>query len=389
MALDFRERAAKLGHSLDQLDAGIPVVTTTTINNIDDLKSLLMMWDMPSRQGEGILLFEGIPLPPSADQTYEAILRRVNEFIFNGGILSESDRQTIAVAFPMQVGTSSYPDFTPDKPVIYNTQPFKPEIINAGTLTLNQGIYISAYQTPLTIFCDNFVRNGTSGVKGDINILGATGTTGIVGYQPGQAGGGGQDGSGNGIQGQPGATGGTGGNGNPGQPSMPAKITITTAISGTNPKITIYTCSGTGGNGGTGGTGGQGGVGGPGRNATYWGCDCHNNGGNAGMGGVGGNGGKGGDGVPGINAAGNITVFIPSNTYKDNIIPVKTEAPGGGAGAGGAKAGGGPPGSAGASCKNCSGGNGNVSGPPGSTGGTGNASTVKGKYADIIINPLH
>jgi hypothetical protein len=380
MISDYRQRAVKLGHSLELLDAGQGVTSTVKVETVDELKALMEKLGITQPTNTNSSTSKSSTDPN--DPTVIALLNRVNAFVYGTADLSDNDRALIAKAFPIYVETASYANFTPTAPVIYDKAPYSKAILNAGTLTLNQGIYISAYRTSLQVCVDEFVRNGTSGTHGDINILGATGANG------GPVGDGGQPpiqgwgADGNGLTGLTGGTGNAGQTGLAGAPSMDATINIYKNITGT---ITVYNCSGTGGSGSQGGKGGTGGQGGYGRPGNNWGCYCEVPAGNAGQGGVGGNGGTGGAAFDGINAFGNIYVNVPTHALKAAIKPVPTPSNpgtpglGGGPGAGGGQGYGGPGG------KNCANGGPSTGGKAGTTGATGAAGKT-GTAAPIIIN---
>jgi hypothetical protein len=396
----FLERAAKFGHSIEALKAGMTVSTTIEVNNVDQLKEVLSDTGEEQDMNIGKLLFEKIPMPDADDESPNAVLRRVNDFIYNGGDLSAADRTQITNGFPMEVVLTSAPDYTPKEPVIINS-PAKPMVYNYGTLTLNNGIYFSVYQTVVTFNIDKVVRVGSNGNPniGDFNIFGATGTAGDTG-DTGATGTTGANGSkgtctsgggiagdkgGNGGTGATGATGGPGTPGNPGQPSMQATININNEVSG---NLYFFTRSGTGGNGGHGGKGGRGGTGGNGGKGASCGCEC-TNGGNAGNGGTGGIGGTGGNGANGVNAAGNIVVTIPSSA-KPNVFKSSANAAFGSYGKGGDPGGGGPAGSKGggggaSGCPSCKSGSDGSGGGGGSQGQNGNPGTVSGLPATINI----
>lgn len=396
----FYDRAKKYGHSIEAIKAGMTVSSTITVNNVDQLKGIFDEQITDPEHKIGTLLFQGIPVPDDMDGSMRAVLRRVNAFIYEGTELSAADREKIANGFPMQVEFTSSENFEPTAPVIINS-PTQPKVYNYGTLTLNQGIYVSVYQTTVTFNIDEVVRNGDNGNPniGDFNIFGATGTAGPTG-SVGSTGGTGSAGSkgtcksGGGISdkaggaGGTGITGGTGGPGNPGKdghPSQQATITINDGITG---NVLFFTRSGTGGAGGPGGTGGRGGTGGNGGKGATCGCEC-TNGGNAGNGGTGGIGGQGGNGGNGVNAAANIVVTIPASVA-DQVSKNSAYAGFGDFGAGGQPGGGGPAGSKGggggaSGCPSCSSGSSGSKGGSGSQGGNGNPGTIQGAPATITI----
>src|SRR5689334_4490210 len=398
MTSTFRERAQRLGHSLDLLDAGMTVTSTITVQNVDDLKTAVQMLLGPNQPADlADQLFGNIPMgDPDTDGTAEGTLRRVNQFIYGDTELHSKDRERIKHAFPMSVDATSAGPYTPTAPVIIDN-PVKPQLFNYGTVTLNQGIYINIYNTVITLFCmDKLVRVGNNGNSniGDINIFGATGTspgpgspgptgaTGsggtsssctVSGSEPGDAGGPGGTG-GTGITGGPGDNGGTG------RPSLQAIFNINDSITSASP-VFFLTRSGTGGSGAPGGKGGTGGRGGDG--AAGANCECTGtNGGNAGSGGTGGTGGRGGDAGAAINAAGNIVVNLPK-AYLNKVIKNELTAPAGNFREGRGPGAGGSPGSGGGAGKHSNGGGPGNSGVKGAIGNHGNSSSVTGTPGQI------
>lgn len=400
MNLTFRERAQRLGHSLELLDKGIPVTSTATVDTPEQLREAIRLSNPFTGPELAKQLFGNIPLKSSSeDGSAAATLRRVNEYIYGNGVLSEQDRERIKYAFPMKLQATSIPVWTPTSPVSINN-PAQAQTYNVGTLTLNQGIYISVYQTVFTLCVDDVIRNGNNGnptAYGDINIYGMTGTTG-TGGGPGTQGATGSlgsqssctvSGSEPGDPGGPGGTGGvghTGGSGFPGgdgQPSYQATINFIKSITG---NIYIFSRSGTGGIGGPGGTGGRGGQGGNGRDGAN--CECTGtNGGNAGNGGDGGMGGTGGNGGNGKDRSADIVVNVIS-AYKQNVSGSTGAAPYGNYGLGGPGGPGGPPGSKGSGGKHSDDGSAGSNGITGATGAHGNPGTIQGKSATITINPV-
>jgi hypothetical protein len=398
MTKTFEERVAKLGlgdpaHWLcEEIDALI------IVEDIDGLKNALDLGlDKTAREAHVKALFEGVT---QGSDTESALLRRVHEFIFGNAELSADDRKLVESAFPLELGVIAAPDKT------INSQwhlgrSTSPQVVNVGTLTIEQGGYITIENTLLTFNVETIIRNGNTGSdNGDFNILGVAGGpggTGTTPNAPGQA----QNGNpgncssagiagspgGNGWTGATGTIGGTGGKGSDGLPSMPATININKGVQlGPNvSQIIIKTMSGAGGAGGAGGTGTKGGKGGNGGNGVTCGC-TGNAGGTGGQGGTGGPGGPGGPGGNAVDAAGNVVVNVPAAFYK-LIVPVPITAqpgPGGPPGAGGSGGDGGGGSSGG---KHNSGGSGGGSGSPGSEGTRGSDGTRTGKPAEVNVQP--
>lgn len=369
------------------------------INDIEHLKDILDS-GLPeaTREAHMKALFEGVTVGSDADSQ---LLHRVHDYVFGNGTLSSEDRQTIASAFPLEIMTFAAEDKTINTP--WNLgKSTSPVVVNLGTLTINQGAYVTIENTLLNFTVDNLVRNGNTGSSnfGDFNVLGvagAAGTPGTTPAKPGQA----QSGApgncssagiagrsgGNGSTGATGTVGGTGGRGGDGLPSMPATITINKDIKlGTGvPQIILRTISGAGGNGGAGGTGAQGGQGGNGGDGVTCGC-TGNSGGSGGIGGTGGQGGPGGPGGNGTDAAGNITVFVPA-AHANKIVPLPLPAQPGAGGPGGAGGSGGDGGGGSSGGKHNSGGPGGGKGAPGAPGAAGPSGTVVGKAANVNIQP--
>ena len=398
MTTTFAERVIKLGLGdpenwlCEEIDAVI------IIDTIDKLKEMLDLgYDQPAREAHVKALFAGVTQGTDAES---ALLRRVHEFVFGTAELSADDRKQVESAFPLELGVIAAPDKT------INSQwhlgkSTSPQWIDVGTLTIQQGGYITIENTLLTFNVDTIIRNGNTGSdNADFNILGvagAPGGTGSTPTAPGQA----QNGNpgncssagiagspgGNGSPGATGTIGGTGGEGRDGLPSMPATININKGIQlGPNvSQIIIKTMSGAGGAGGAGGTGTKGGKGGNGGNGVTCGC-TGNAGGTGGQGGTGGPGGVGGPGGNAVDAAGNIVVNVPAAFYKQ-IVPVAVTAQPGAGGPPGAGGSGGDGGGASSGGKHNSGGSAGGSGSPGGEGQRGAAGTRTGKPAEINVQP--
>src|SRR5690242_12106414 len=398
MTKTFEERVAKLGLGdpsnwlTEEIDA------LYIIEDIETLKEMLDLgFDQQQREAHVRALFAGVA---QGSDSESALLRRVHEFIFGTAELSAADRTLVESAFPLELEVIT----APDKKI--NSQwhlgkSTSPTIVNVGTLTIEQGGYITIENTVLNFNVDTIIRNGNSGSNnGDFNILGVAGKAGATGTTPnppGQA----QNGNpgncssagiagspgGNGSTGAVGTVGGTGDPGGDGLPSMPATINIAKGIQlgpGVS-QILITTMSGAGGAGGPGGTGSKGGKGGNGGNGVTCGC-TGNAGGTGGQGGKGGQGGVGGPGGNAVDAAGNIIVYVPAQ-FANLIVRIPLQAqPGvGGAAGNGGKGGDGGGGSSGG--KHNSGGGGGGEGAPGDGGSRGANGTHVGKPAVIDVQP--
>src|SRR5262249_29616255 len=149
MTTTFAERVAKLGlgdHWLvEEIDALI------TVQDLDHLKEMLDMgFDQPAREAHVKALFQDVTQGGDAES---ALLRRVHEFVFGNAELSADDRKLVESAFPLEVEIVS----APDKRI---TQPWNlgksdsPQIINLGTLTIEQGAYVTIENTLLNFNVD-------------------------------------------------------------------------------------------------------------------------------------------------------------------------------------------------------------------------------------------
>ena len=394
MTKTFEERVAKLGFSNPKLWPGEEIEALITVNSIEHLKDILDFGgDKAAREAHLKALFDGVT-QRSDDES--ALLHRVYQYVFGSAGLSDEDRKLIDPAFPLVVKAFAAQDKT------INSQwnlgkSTSPVIVTLGTLTIEQGGFITIENTALDFIVENLVRNGNTGnTFGDFNILGVNGSTGRPGDQPSppgqaQSGSGGScpgTGGGNGWRGADGTKGGFGDKGGNGLPSLLATIRITNGVKlGPNvSQIVVMTTSGAGGAGGPGGTGARGGKGGNGGNGVT--CVC--SGTSGGTGGQGGNGGPGGQGGPGgnaVDAAGNVTIWVPSqDTTKFRPIALDAQP-----GKGGARGAGGPPGEGGGGStggKNCAGGGGGDVGGPGQQGELGPDGTQTGKPATIIVQPI-
>ena len=400
MVLSFLERAKRLGHSVELLEQGIPVSSTITVETVEQLKAAVLQGNQFAGPDLAQQLFGAIPLTnENDDRTAAGTIRRVQQYLYTDAELGAGDRERIKSAFPMKLDAISIPKWTPTGPVKINN-PAQKQTYNVGTLTLNQGIYISVYSTSFVLCVDDVIRNGNNGnptAYGDINIYGMTGATGKNG-DPGNTGATGSHGTGSsctvsgsepGANGGPGGTGGTGNtgtngtDGSDGQPSYDATINITGSVTG---NLYIFSKSGTGGQGGQGGQGGRGGQGGDGADGAN--CECTGtNGGNAGNGGNGGMGGTAGNGGNGKTRQADIVVNV-INTGIKNVSGSTMAAPVGGAGLPGVGGNPGPAGSKGSKGKHSDDGRSGSSGVTGSTGPSGKPGTTTGLSATITINPI-
>lgn len=399
--LNFFERAAKFGHSLEELRAGRAVNSVISVSTIEDLRTLLDDGCTPAERAErDQLLFGDMPIGPALDGTIDnsdaAIMRRIHGFLYGNAELLPSDREIIKSSFPMPVEASSLENHTYEKPTTIGTS--LPIVIkNYATVTINDGACVNIYNSELQFTMDTLIRKGSPPAGlGDFNIFGvngATGGTGPTGTNQGKATNGGNGtcsscgiastAGGTGDPGKPGGTGQPGDRGKDGLPSKAASITITKDIQAAS--VIIYTMSGAGGQGGTGGVGGKGGDGGDGGQGAT--CSATGSaGGNGGAGASGGEGGPGGPGGNGVDKEDDILVYIPEQ-FIPIVHGVSNDAlggDGGEGGEGGAKGVGGNFGKGGPYNKNGTKGG---DGDQGGKGPKGSPSTVKGKPAVIKIRP--
>jgi hypothetical protein len=394
--MTFAERAAKLGLGNPNMSPGEMIDALLTVDSIDHLKDIFDQGgSVDARNTHVQALFAGVAQGRDAES---ALLRSVHQYVFGNAELSDEDRATVAPAFPLTVRAITASDKVVDGQWDLGISG-TPVVLNIGTLTINQGGFITIENTALSLTVDNLVRNGNTGnAAGDFNIFGNPGTAAGPGASPsppGQAqngapgtcssGGVAAGGGGNGSTGATGTVGGVGGTGGTGLPSLPAIITITSSISGTASQITIHTASGAGGAGGPGGTGAAGGQGGNGGDGVT--CACTgNSGGTGGQGGTGGAGGQGGPGGNAVDAAGNVTVSVPAQ-FAGMIVPISLVVQPGAGGAGGAGGPGGAGGGGSSGGKHNDGGSGGSVGAPGASGSAGQAGTQIGKPATIIVQP--
>jgi len=385
---DFAQRAQLLGLSPTANFAGI-----VTINSLDQLKEILNL----------------TPYSPTVDQVQgnnsddhaTLVGNAVAAQVYGTTPATDADNQLIQSAFPLRVYVVSQQDMTISSQWNLTQPGGGPVIVSLGTLTVNDGGYITIANQTLDFTVDTLIRNGNAqppSGNGLFNILGLTGDMGAIGSTPaapGQA----QNGSpgncssagiagasgGNGTVGAAGSTGGPGGPGGAGKPSLPATIRIMSAVQ-TQIPLSILTQSGAGGNGGTGGTGARGGQGGNGGHGATCGC-TGSSGGSGAQGGAGGAGGSGGPGGNPTDASGSITVFVPSASVSQ-FVQIKNPAPAGLGGAGGQGGQGGAGGSAGGGGKHNDGGSAGGTGGQGTPGVNGPSGSGTGQPAAIYIQPI-
>jgi hypothetical protein len=394
--------------TISNLEAhGIPVTgdsklvkTTTVVQNVDQLRSLLDHGlDEAGREAHYQALFGGVSTP---DGTGASTAQRLAAHVIGNTDLSDEDKAQVAGAFPMTVNVVASPETAGALTVSseYSLGSTSgPTIVTFTDVILDQGGYFVCRGTILSFTCNTLTRNGNTGNAGiaDFNILGitpATPPTPPTPAPPGQAAAGangdcssagiaGRSAS-NGNPGGPGTQGTAGTTGGAGVASQAATIKIQTTLH--NP-ISIYSQSGNGGSGGSGGQGGVGQQGGNGGNGAT--CDCTGNGaGNGGDGGSGGTGGAAGNGGNATSAQGNIVVYFPSRSGVGSVTFTPATAnpgnpgqpgPGGPGGAGGGKGSGG---------KNNGDGSAGGTGAPGGTGAQGQAGSQTGQPAQISVIPL-
>lgn len=396
MALTFAERAAKFGLGDPSTWPSGEIDALITVQSIDHLKDILDSGDDPdSRAAHVAALFSGIA-PDPADG---GLMQGVHHYVFGNDALSEEHRGAVEPAFPMQMRAIMAIDKTIDTQWDLG-QSAAPVSVTLGTLTMNQGGFVTIENTVLLGFTvDNLIRNGNAGnTPADFIIGGVTGTTGGAGSNPpapGQAQSGNPGtcssagiagpGGGNGSTGAIGTVGGTGGQGGNGLPSMPATITINTSVGGTAAQVIVASKSGDGGAGGVGGNGSAGGQGGNGGNGVSCGC-TGNSGGTGAQGGTGGAGGLGGPGGNGVDAAGNVMVNVPT-AFFSKIVPLQLPAPPGAGGGPGTPGGGGAGGGGSSGGKHNSGGGGGGIGAGGGPGSQGPSGTQTGKAGLVQVQP--
>jgi hypothetical protein len=376
------------------------VKTTTVVQNVDQLRSLLDHgFDEAGREVHYQALFGGVSTP---DGTGASTAQRLAAHVIGNSDLSEADHAQVAGAFPMTVNVVAAPAAAGPLTVSSEyrlSSASGPTIVTFTDVILEQGGYFVCEGTILSFTCNTLTRNGNTGNPSvaDFNILGitpATPQTPSAPAAPGQAASGANgDCSSAGIAGRSASNGNPGGPGTPGTAGPPggagvasqaATIKIQTAL---NNPISIYSQSGHGGTGGNGGPGGAGQQGGNGGNGAT--CDCTGNGaGNGGDGGTGGTGGAAGRGGNATNAQGNIAVYVPTqaDVQKVNFTPATANpgnpgqpGPGGAGGAGGGRGSGG---------KNNGDGSAGGTGSPGGTGAQGQPGSPNGLPAQISVNPL-
>lgn len=388
----FEQRAVALGLSPQSSFAGM-----VTIPTLDKLKEIL---NISGTSPTHASMVEGVA--PASPDSIDAIGDAVARHVYGDDAISDADRALAETVFPLRVFVVSQADKTINSEWNLNQQSGDgPVIISLGTLTVQDGGYVTIANRTLDFTVDTLIRQGTAAPPNNMglfNVLGATGAKGADGTTPtapGQA----QSGNpgncssagiagasgGNGTGGSQGSTGNPGDPGNPGKASLPATIRITTAVQ-SSIQLPVLTQSGAGGPGGTGGTGSKGGRGGNGGDGATCGC-TGSAGGSGAQGGKGGTGGTGGQGGNAVDAAGNITVYVPA-AAAGQFVPIKLTAqpgPGGARGVGGA---GGDGGSAGSGGKHNSGGSSGGTGGQGDSGTAGTGGTLTGKPAEIFIQPV-
>jgi hypothetical protein len=345
-------------HGIPVTAGGKLVQTTTVVQNVDQLRSLLDHGlDDAGREAHYQALFGGVSAP---EGTGASTAQSLAAHVVGNAALPDEVKAPVAGAFPMTVNVIASPAAAGPLKVSSRydlSSTSGPTIATFTDVILEQGGYFVCEGTILSFTCNTLTRNGNSGNPSiaDFNILGktpATPPTPAAPPAPGQAAAGANgECSSAGIAGRGGLNGNPGGPGTPGTAGTPgsagiasqaATIRITGAL---NSQITIYSQSGNGGNGGNGGTGGAGQHGGNGGNGAT--CDCTGNGaGNGGDGGTGGTGGGAGNGGSATHAAGNVAVYVPTQAEAGKVKFTSRIAnpgnpgqpgPGGAGGAGGGK----------------------------------------------------
>ena len=378
---EFLDIAKVLGHDVESLGAGEPVVQDRTVGDIGDLKAILTA-GVPGGMRQA---------PEKSLAGGTSIVDKAHGFVFGDVPLSPADQAQVALAFPMTVTTLSLPDKTLAANEVWDLgTSSSPVVVNLGKLTMEPGSSIRIANTVLSLSVQTLIRNSAPGAKSsanyDLGIFGVTGATppapaqGIAGAS-GQPGAGGTCGSGGGIagdDGQPGGSGGAGGRGaagaagGDGLAALTATVTIGSGgIGGTAGQFVVYTRSGDGGQGGPGAKGGNGGRGGSGGTGATCGCEYTNGaaGGNGSDGAPGGDGGIGGNAVKGND----IFVSVPTG-QKSKVVTFSSIAnPGqGGPGGPGGDPGAGGWGGGGGGATGCPTGRGGSSGDGGAAGASGN-----------------
>jgi len=404
--------------------------TRINLHNVTQLRDLLDTGLSPEQRAQHAdALLDGITAP--ADQPGVALQHRLVRHVVGNDELSEEDRAQLAPALPITAHVTTQPPGvgTGGKSTTLGPQPpgggtAQPPV--GGPMQVNyvwdvstpdgslkvialpngiellDGGCIVARSTPLHFTCGSLTRTGgpPAGYSGDFNILGTTGTPAATPPAPltpdqAPAGAPGQcssagiagQGGGPGAPGQQGTAGAAGLRGHDGIASALASIVIMGSLElskAAKKALVVATQSGPGGPGGAGGPGGDGGQGGNGGDGAT--CDCTGSGGGAaGPGGRGGTGGRAGDGGNGVDAAGNITVFLPHGTSASLVQPAPSPAPPGQPGQPGPGGPGGPAGVPGTAGKNNSAGAVAGSGPIGDPGGPGNPGTHTGAAAQVTV----
>ncbi|RYD54284.1 MAG: hypothetical protein EOP60_08035, partial [Sphingomonadales bacterium] len=204
----FEQRAAALGISAQTAFAGMVTVPT-----LDKLNEILNISGTATTYAD---LTSGVDATPQGDEIL-AVGDAVARHVYGGEQLSDADIALTNTAFPMRVFVISQPDKTINSVWNLNDQTGDgPVIVSLGTLTIQDGGYITISNRTLDFTVDALVRQGTAqppnGV-GTFNILGTDGTKGNDGTTPTPPG---QAGSGNpGNCSSAGIAGSAGGNGTP------------------------------------------------------------------------------------------------------------------------------------------------------------------------------
>jgi hypothetical protein len=395
----FETRAALFGHSLEALQKGDTITTTRKVNSLEELRSL--MHDGAPDDVRAARVADYTSNHPAmmdeANADINAVHLRAAAYIHADRPLCADDAQMVAPTFPVNVTLISTADQTIDSEWNLGNEA-SPVSVNIGTLTINQGGYITATATAVTFVAQAVVNNssGGTGANFTIGIFGSPGTAGLPGTSPGAAANG-SNGSNSDVPtpgictgarsptagqvGSPGTQGGQGQPGGNGTPNQTASFTFN-AISGT--PLLLQTQSGAGGAGGAGGNGGSGGNGGTGGDGCQSGCEgTHSaDGGNGGAGASGGAGGPGGNGVNGNP----IHVVLAMGVSPAMFGNVGLVAPPGNGGAGGNAGSGGAGGAGGSgSGKHRSAGNAGTPGTPGTPGTAGAPGSYSGNPGTVTV----
>ncbi|MBF0419010.1 MAG: hypothetical protein HQL78_02465 [Magnetococcales bacterium] len=394
---NFLDRAAKLGHDIEKLKAGMRVCSLLEIKTPEEYRDLFaghFTNEQRIAYGNGMRSKAPEEIFHSSDPQFFKQL--FEYYVYGNGTLGHADQQMALKMFPMQIIAESDSDLTLTSSVTYTSS----IVLNYATLTFDGGSIISenavlGLNVDTIAFGDDYdtvkYHIGVLGAVGDTGSTGATGTT-----TSGQAASGsnskpkspgictGAHSGGTGATGAAGGDGGEGGQGGNGYASDKATITVTTSFANpNNEELVVYTQSGAGGQGGTGGAGGAGQQGGNGGNGCNSGAEG-TNGGSGGAGGVGGYGGTGGNG--GVSVDGNdIYISVPS-AYLDYVSYSSDTTAYGAPGSGGAGGAGGAGGSGGDGGHGCHNGADGATGDAGNSGANGNAGTTLGNPGTIYLS---